>query len=78
MNVWNLQKNCDKCPMLVSEVGADENDEGSVGAVLTGSLLLDVAQDVPSFVENVPHNTADPNLQKCEKCLMLDSGSLVQ
>ena len=39
------------------------HDEGSVGAVLTGSLLLDGAQDVPSFVENVLHDTAVPDFK---------------
>ena len=37
------------------------HDEGSVGAVLTGPLLLDGAQDVPSLAENVLHNTTVPD-----------------
>ena len=59
-------------PLMLQKFSIPENlgpvvllhDEGSVGAVLTGSLLLDGAQDVPSFVENVLHDTAVPNLQK--------------
>ena len=37
------------------------HDEGSEGAVLTGSLLLDGAQDVPSLTDDVLHHAAVPN-----------------
>ena len=37
------------------------HDEGSEGAVLTGSLLLDGAQDVPSLTDDVLHNAAVPD-----------------
>ena len=37
------------------------HDEGSEGPVLTGSLLLDGAQDVPSLTDDVLHHAAVPN-----------------
>ena len=56
-------------PLMLQKFSISENlspivplhDEGPVGAVLTGSLLLDGAKDVPSFVENVLHDTAVPD-----------------
>ena len=46
-----------RLPLMLQKPGISENfgpivllhDEGSVGAVLTGSLLRDGAQDVPSY-----------------------------
>ena len=37
------------------------HNEGPEGAVLTGSLLLDGAQDVPSLTDDVLHHAAVPN-----------------
>ena len=64
LGLWGL-------PLVFQELGVPEDlgpvvllhDEGSVGAVLAGSLLLDGALDVPSFVENVLYDTAVPNLE---------------
>ena len=58
-------------PLVFQELSIPEDlgpvvllhDEGSVGAVLAGSLLLDGALDVPSFVENVLYDTAVPDLK---------------
>ena len=55
-------------PLMLQKFSIPENlgpvvllhDEGSVGAVLTG---FDGAQDVPSFVENILHDTAVPDLE---------------
>ena len=38
------------------------HNEGPEGTVLTGSLLLDGAQDVPSLTDDVLHHAAVPNL----------------